>query len=55
MVWLILISAIVVAALERNRRRQPHPRPRTSGSSDVQDRDTERVIAELQATAGREL
>ncbi|WP_198676095.1 hypothetical protein [Kribbella monticola] len=55
MVWLIVIAAIVVAALERNRRRQPHPRPRTSGSSDVQDRDAERVLAELRATAGREL
>lgn len=54
MVWLILVSALVVAGLERNRRRQPYPRPRLVGGSNIQDRDLERVVAELRAAAGRE-
>ncbi|WP_185442529.1 hypothetical protein [Kribbella qitaiheensis] len=54
MVWLILLAALVVAGLERNRRRQPYPRPRTAGGSRIQDRDLERVVAEIRAAAERE-
>jgi hypothetical protein len=54
MAWLILLAALVVAGLELNHRRQPPPVPRTAGSSDIHDRDRERVIAELRAAAERE-
>ena len=55
MEWLILLVVLIALGLERNRRRQPYPRPRNpKGSSDVQDRDLERVAAELRAAAERE-
>jgi hypothetical protein len=51
----VLITALIVAAviygLERNRARQAtQPHTHLAGSSDIVDRDTERVSAELQAT-----
>lgn len=50
---LVVLLAGVVWALERNHRRQPTPRPSHHGSADVQDRDAERVRAELRAAAAR--
>jgi hypothetical protein len=52
MEWLILLVALIVLGLERNRRRQPYPRPRNG--SVLHDRDLERVAAELRAAAERE-
>jgi hypothetical protein len=54
MEWLILLLALIILGLERNRRRQPYPRSRTAGSSDIHDRDLERLTAELRAVADRE-
>lgn len=54
MEWLILLVALIALGLERNRRRQPYPRPRSAGSSDLQDRDLQRVQAEVRAAAERE-
>ena len=52
MEWLILLVILIALGLERNRRRQPYPRPRNG--SHLQDRDLERVAAELRAAAERE-
>jgi hypothetical protein len=42
------LLALLAWALERNhRRRPPAPRPFLNGSTDVTDRDAERVAAEL--------
>jgi hypothetical protein len=47
----IIISLIVIAllayGLERNRRHQSQPRSRLAGSSDIVDRDRDRLRAEL--------
>lgn len=53
MITLAVLAALVVWALERNRRRQPYPRSSRAGSTDVQDRDLERVLADLRAAAER--
>lgn len=50
---LVVLLAGVVWALERNHRSQPAPRPSRQGSSDVHDRDAERVRAELRVAASR--
>lgn len=55
--WVILIvmAVLLIAGLEWNRRRQPYPRlPRATGRTGVQDRDLERVLAELHAVEDRE-
>ncbi|MFH9728760.1 hypothetical protein [Streptomyces sp. NPDC017260] len=49
-ITLILLAAIA-CGLERNHRRQPYPRPSLNGSTDLHDRDAERVRAELRAAA----
>jgi hypothetical protein len=51
--WLILVVIVVllIAGLEWNRRRQIYPGHQWTG---VQDRDLERVIAELHAAEDRE-
>ena len=43
----LAVVALLVWALERAHRRGPQPRPRLAGSSDVLDRDAERVRADL--------
>ena len=50
---LVVLLAGVAWALERNHRSQPSPRPSRQSSSDVLDRDAERVRAELRAAAAR--
>ncbi|WP_158073425.1 hypothetical protein [Actinophytocola xanthii] len=51
----LLITAIVIAlvihGLERNRIRQSALHPHLAGSTDVQDRDTERTSCELLSRA----
>ncbi|MEU6183721.1 hypothetical protein [Streptomyces coeruleorubidus] len=47
----LILLATTACGLERNHRRQPYPRPSLNGSTDVHDRDTERVRAELRAAA----
>lgn len=48
----LLITALVIAlliyGLEHNRNRQSRPGPRLAGSTDIIDRDTERITNELQ-------
>jgi hypothetical protein len=46
LIVLLIIIGLVVYGLERNHRRSS-PSGRLAGSSDVQDRDAERVLAEL--------
>ncbi|MHA6764318.1 hypothetical protein [Streptacidiphilus sp. PAMC 29251] len=43
----LVLIVLLGYALERNHRRQPGPRPPLAGSSDLPDRDTQRVLAEL--------
>ena len=50
---LVLILVLLVVGLEGNRRRQPYPRQTRAGLTGVQDRDQERVQAELLAAADR--
>ena len=49
----IIITFIVIAllayGLERNRRHQSQPRSRLAGSSDIVDRDSERIFSDLRA------
>jgi hypothetical protein len=47
---LIALVALVAYGLERNHSRQRQPLSGMAGSTDAQDRDTERVRADLQAT-----
>ena len=44
---LIALAALVAYGLERNHSRQPQLRSGMAGSTDVQDRDTERIQADL--------
>jgi len=43
----LILLALFVLALERNHRRQSGPRPPLTGSSDLPDRDAQRILAEL--------
>ncbi|HEV8562460.1 MAG TPA: hypothetical protein VGR06_39585 [Actinophytocola sp.] len=43
----LFIIALLAYGLERNRRHQAQPRSRLAGSSDIIDRDSERIIGEL--------
>ncbi|MGQ0840736.1 hypothetical protein [Actinokineospora sp.] len=47
---LTALLALLVYGLDRNNLPQPQPRPRLAGSTDVEDRDTARVVADLRAT-----
>ncbi|PNG23550.1 hypothetical protein [Streptomyces cahuitamycinicus] len=47
----LILLATTACGLEHNHRRQPYPRPSLNGSTDVHDRDAERVRAELGAAA----
>ncbi|HEV7647092.1 MAG TPA: hypothetical protein VGP26_02925 [Actinophytocola sp.] len=48
-----IIIGLVIYGLERNRARQATAKhPYLSGSSDIQDRDTERITAELLSRDG---
>ncbi|MEY9965135.1 hypothetical protein ABIA33_003177 [Streptacidiphilus sp. MAP12-16] len=51
LIALVLIG-LLAYALERNHRRQVGPRPPLAGSSDVMDRDAQRVEAELTYLSG---
>ncbi len=42
-----IVIALLAYGLERNRRHQAQPRSRLAGSSDIVDRDSERINAEL--------
>lgn len=53
-ILLVLVMVLLVVGLEWNRRRQPYPRETRAGRTGVQDRDLERVHAELRAAADRE-
>ena len=48
-IFIVLVLALIGYGLERNHARQRQPRSRLAGSTDVVDRDTERVIAELRS------
>jgi hypothetical protein len=43
----LFIIALLAYGLERNRRHQAQPRSRLAGSSDIVDRDSERIRGEL--------
>jgi hypothetical protein len=43
----LIIIALLAYGLERNRRHQAQPRSRLAGSSDIIDRDSERIRCEL--------
>jgi hypothetical protein len=43
----VIVIALVIQGLERNRQRQSTPHLHLAGSSDIQDRDTERFNCEL--------
>jgi hypothetical protein len=49
----LIVAFVIIAALayglERNRRHQAQPRSRLAGSSDVIDRDSERISCDLRA------
>ena len=49
----LLFLALVAYGLQRNARRQAGPRPPLAGSSDVTDRDLQRIRAELAAADSR--
>ncbi len=42
-----IIVTLVIYGLERNNSRQPNPHPHLTGSTDIQDRDQERITTEL--------
>jgi hypothetical protein len=48
------LPILIIWGLERNHRRQPGPRPPLAGSTNVRDRDTERLHADLRCAAGRQ-
>jgi hypothetical protein len=45
----VILIAGLVYGLERNRRHQAQPRSRLAGSSDIVDRDNERIFGDLRA------
>jgi hypothetical protein len=51
---LVVIAVLLIAGLEWNRRRQVYPGQQRAGRTGVQDRDLERVLAELHAAEDRE-
>jgi hypothetical protein len=50
-VTLLALFVVLVAGLERNHRRRPDPRYPPVGRTGVQDRDLERILAELRSVA----
>lgn len=48
-VFLVLVIALIGYGLERNHARQTQPRSRLAGSTDIVDRDNERIRDELRA------
>jgi hypothetical protein len=44
-----IVIAVIAYGLERNRRHQAQPRSRLAGSSDIVDRDSERIFSDLRA------
>lgn len=52
-VVVLVLLALVAYGLERNHRREPYPRSRMMGGAPVEDRDVERIRAELRAVADR--
>lgn len=52
-VVVLVLLALVAYGLERNHRREPYPRSRMMGGTPVQDRDVERIRAELRVVADR--
>ena len=48
----VVLVALLACGLERQHRRRPYPRSRMSGGTHVEDRDTQRVVADLRAIAG---
>jgi hypothetical protein len=50
----VLFVALIGYGLQRNARRQTGPKPPLSGSSDVPDRDLQRIRAELAAVSSRQ-
>jgi hypothetical protein len=48
-----VLPILLIWGLERNHRRQPYPRPPLAGSTDVRDRDAERIHTELRCAADR--
>jgi hypothetical protein len=51
MITLLVIVALVIVGLELNRRRQCWPRDPGPGSTDVPDRDLQRLVVDLRAMA----
>lgn len=49
----LVLLALLACGLVRKRRRRPYRWPPPAGSSDVQDRDAERLRAELRSAADR--
>ncbi len=45
----LIIVGLIVYGLERNRRHQSQPRGRLAGTSDIVDRDRERVWSDMRA------
>ena len=45
----LVIIGLIVYGLERNRRHQSQPRGRLAGSSDIIDRDRERIWSDIRA------
>jgi hypothetical protein len=52
--FVLVVLALVGYGLERNHARQSAPHSRLAGSTDIQDRDLERVDADLRAAAAHE-
>jgi hypothetical protein len=49
--FVLIVLALVGYGLERNHSRQSAPHSRLAGSTDIQDRDLERVDADLRVAA----
>jgi hypothetical protein len=45
----LIIVGLLAYGLERNRRHQAQPRSRLAGSSDIVDRDSQRLFCELRS------
>jgi hypothetical protein len=53
LVFTLMFLALLGYGLQRNARRQTGPKPPLAGSTDVPDRDLQRIRAELAAVNGR--